>query len=85
MKLVSQYCFEGTAPYVTSKFPDDYIDDDTWSTINELAPPFNETFVFCKLFNKRIDCNKLFVPQITDRGLCYIFNTLNANEMFTDE
>lgn len=84
MKLVSQYCFEGSSSYLINKFPDEYLDDDTWSTINEIAPAFNETFIFCKLFNKWVECNKLFVPQITERGLCYTFNAF-ANEMFTNE
>lgn len=72
---------------MTDEVCDEYSkdDEDIWDTINGIAPAFNETFVFCKLFNKWIDCNKLFVPQITGRGLCYTFNSLNANDMFTNE
>lgn len=85
MKLACQLCFEGTAPNLTKSFSDEYFDDNTWSIINEVAPPFNETITDCKLFNKRIDCGKLFVPRTTERGLCYTFNTINADEMFADE
>lgn len=87
MKLVKQFCFEHQSPSVTDEFVDEYLkdDDNIWNIINAIAPAFNETFVLCKLFNKWIDCKKLFVPQITGRGLCYTFNTLNANEMFTDK
>lgn len=89
MKLAYQLC----SPFVYSKsfgsriatnFSDDYLNDDIWNTINDYAPAFNETFMFCKLFNKWIDCGKLFVPQITQRGLCYTFNTLNFHELFTN-
>lgn len=85
MKLASQYCYDSVFPSVTRNFSDEYLDDSVWSAINEIAPAFNETFVFCKLFDKWVDCNKLFVPRTTERGLCYSFNTLNVYEMFTDE
>lgn len=85
MKLASQYCYDSVFPSVTRNFSDEYLDDDTWSAINEIAPAFNDTFVYCKLFNRMMDCDKLFVPRTTERGLCYSFNTLNVYEMFTNE
>lgn len=85
MKLASQYCYDSVFPSVTQNFSDEYLDDNTWSTINDIAPEFNETFVFCKLFGKWVDCGDLFVPRTTERGLCYSFNTLNVDEMFTNE
>lgn len=85
MKLASQYCYDSVFPSVARNFSDEYLDDDTWSVINEIAPAFNDTFIVCKLFDKLIDCGKLFVPRTTERGLCYSFNTLSVREMFTDE
>lgn len=85
MKMASQFCFEGFLDGMNNKFSDEYLDEEMWNTINDIAPPFNETFVFCKLFNKWIDCDKLFYQRSTERGLCYTFNTLNIHEMYTDE
>lgn len=85
MKLATQFCFDGITPEDTGLFSDEYLDADIWNTIINIAPAFNETFVFCKLFGKIIDCEKLFYPQITERGLCYTFNTFNVHEMFTNE
>lgn len=88
MKLANQFCYEGSTSGIFSGVSNEYLDDDAddlLNTINEFAPAFNETFVFCKLFGKRIDCDKLFVRRTTERGLCYTFNTLNAHELFTNE
>lgn len=85
MKLASQYCSDGIFPSVTKNFSDEYLDINSWATIMEIAPEFNETFIACKLFGKWIDCYNLFVPRTTERGLCYSFNTLNVDEMFTNE
>lgn len=85
MKLARQFCFEGMTRNATGRFLDDYLDDDIWETYNDITPAFNETFAFCKLFNKRVDCAKLFFPQITEKRLCYSFNSLNVRDMFTDE
>lgn len=84
LKLITQFCNEGfSPPKETEHFSDEYLNDEIWSTIDGIAPAFNETYIFCKLFNKRIDCGKLFVPRITERGLCYTFNGLNGRDMFT--
>lgn len=87
IKLVSQFCFdiEGFAVKAIDKFPDEYLDDEMWNIANDIAPAFNETFINCKLFNKRIDCDKIFFPQMTERGLCYTFNTLNVQDMYTTQ
>ena len=86
MKLAGQFCYDHVAPVMIDQFSDEYLnDDDIWDTINEIAPEFNETFIVCKMRNKWIPCEKLFIPQITERGLCYTFNTLNADEMFTNK
>lgn len=85
MKLVNQCCFDGIALNVTKNFSDEYLDENAWSTFNDIAPAFNETFIFCKLFGSLFDCDKLFVPRTTERGLCYTFNTLDVHDLFTNE
>ena len=85
LKLSSLICFDGVKPCACGNFSDDYLDNNIWGSIQDLAPAFSDTFVHCKLFNKKIDCGTLFVPRTTERGQCYSFNTLNHHEMFTDE
>lgn len=83
MKLACQFCFDDFTLDFTRSFSDEYLDDHTWSDFNEMAPAFNETIIQCILFNEQINCEQLFFPQITDRGLCYTFNAFSVHEMFT--
>lgn len=39
--------------------------------------------LFCKFHNSLVDCTDLFKEVITDDGICYAFNMLNASEMFS--
>lgn len=85
MKLACQFCDDGSAYNALKSFPDEYLDDNAWSVINDMAPKINDTFIHCKLFNEEIDCTKLFFPRISERGLCMTFNAFNVHEMFTNE
>lgn len=85
MKVVGHLCEDGLSKRVLNLFPDEYMDLDMWSTIKEITPNFNDTFVFCQIFDKPEDCERLFNPIITESGLCYTFNALHVADMLTNE
>lgn len=85
MSVASKLCEEDIVSEIIDQLPDEYLDDQTLATIQDIVPAFKETFVGCYLFGAQEDCHKLFYPIITERGLCYVFNALNLREIVTDQ
>lgn len=85
MNVASKLCEEDIVKDIIDYLPDEYLDEQTLTTIKDIAPEFNETFVGCQLFGNEKDCDKLFYPIITERGLWYTFNSLNLREIVTNQ
>lgn len=51
--------------------------------IRDIAPTFAETMRLCKFRNKVEYCN-YFEEIMTDEGLCFTFNMLNANDLYRE-
>lgn len=85
MKVASQLCEELTSRDIFSLFSDNYTDTTIRSTINRLAPTFNDTLEYCEFSDDKTGCSKFFYPIITEDGLCYTFNSWNENDMISDE
>lgn len=85
MNVVSKLCEEDIVKQIVDSLPDEYLDDQFLATIKDIAPDFEETFVECSLFGNSKKCDKLFYPIITERGLCYTFNSLNLRDIVTDQ
>lgn len=83
MKVACQICEETMASSIAQMFSDEYADDSILSIIKGMAP--EKVFSFCKLFGTFTDCEKIFFPIFTEAGLCYTFNTLNMQEMATNQ
>ena len=66
-------------------FTDVYTNNTMYGTMLNVQPEISETFVFCKLFDKWINCNELFFPVLSDAGFCFSFNTVRLSEHVTNE
>lgn len=85
MKIVSQLCDDWTANDILEFFTDNFSDNSVLNTIKDIVPRFEDSFLFCKLFDKWTSCDKYLFPIITEEGLCYIFNAVNINETISNE
>lgn len=86
MKVVNQLCKrEKSRKAITDLYPDLYTNSTIFEVIQRIAPDFNETFIFCKHFDKWVDCNQILFPFLTDEGFCYAFNTISLSELLADE
>ncbi|XP_055382467.1 pickpocket protein 28-like [Condylostylus longicornis] len=47
-------------------------------------PKFNETYFVCKWRN-RLGCSDMFFKVLTEEGICYSFNTLDAEDIYRTE
>lgn len=86
MKIVNQLCeSHGVREEISKLFTDVYAQEMVYQVIDSIGPYFNETFVYCKLLDSWIDCDKILSPFISETGLCYSFNSISLRELFTDE
>jgi len=53
--------------------------------LREVAPTFNETMLYCNFRSEKNSCRNYFEEIMTDEGLCFTFNMLNAKELYRDE
>lgn len=61
-----------------------------FETFEEMAPILNDTLRVCAMKDDDTDdtddtCSRLFVPIPTEEGLCFSFNALNSDEIYTDK
>ena len=53
--------------------------------LKEMAVPFDEMFFFCSWRSRYTECSNIFTEVITEEGICYTFNMLNAQELLRSE
>lgn len=68
-------------------FDEQFVNASVFDMIEEMAPTLNDTFRKCRWKNvgNVSTCSDLFVPILTEKGLCFSFNALNWNEIYTDK
>ncbi|RZC36788.1 pickpocket protein 28 [Asbolus verrucosus] len=58
------------------------VPDEFYDVIDSLKPEFE--IWDCHFMGRPTDCDALFIPLITDEGICYTFNMLDRSEVFRD-
>ncbi|KAL1122049.1 hypothetical protein AAG570_003455 [Ranatra chinensis] len=60
-----------------------FTNESTMEILKEVAPSLENSLLACKWKNNVFqNCSTLFTPIITEDGLCYTFNMLDASELF---
>lgn len=85
MRVAAQTCDEWLGSEMRHHFNDTFADNSILSTISKISPTFDDTLVYCKLFNWFFDCSEIVFPIYTSEGLCFTFNSMNINDILTDE
>lgn len=85
MNVASQICDDMSGAEIRSFYFDNFTDDSFPATILKMAPAYDDTMVLCKIFNKWSDCRDLLFPIYTGEGLCYTFNSMNFDDIFTKD
>ena len=83
MEAVSQVCEAHLTN--TFEFGVNITDNKIIDRLKEVAPTFNETMLLCKFRNTLGFCSDYFDDVMTDEGLCFTFNMLNARQLFREE
>lgn len=85
MKIINQLCEDYQSERITKLFHELYAPENMYRTMMNIAPDLNDTVAFCKLFDKRVSCDKIFVLSLSDDGFCFSFNLLRLSERVTDQ
>lgn len=79
LQICESDVLERFSPYM----PKD-INVDVAQTLVDLAVTPNKTLPFCKWNGRFYFCNHLFKYVLTDEGICYQFNGLQAEDIYRD-
>lgn len=85
MKVINQLCDFRQNSNISKLFFDVYANDSIHDTMIQFEPHMNETFVYCKLFDKWVNCSEIFFRTLSATGFCYSFNVIRLSEYLTDE
>lgn len=56
-----------------------------YDLIQDMAPSFQHTLLYCMWQYKDDQCSTFFTEILTDEGLCFTFNALNSQDIYTNE
>lgn len=81
MNIVIQLCEDNDTP-IDVHLPGNFDDSKPLEVIRRLAPIFKDTFLQCFFRDVWHECESLFSPMFTEKGLCYTFNGLPGADIY---
>lgn len=64
---------------------DDVTYRDLYDDLKHVSPTLGETITNCEWKTNKTKCRPLFKETLTDEGICFTFNILNASEIYREE
>ncbi|EFA08874.1 pickpocket protein 28 isoform X2 [Tribolium castaneum] len=61
-----------------------YADEEMLEFLEQVQPKFLEDSFDCKFLGIPYNCSELFVPILTDDGICYVFNIVDRTQLLSD-
>lgn len=83
MKVLLHLCYNLNMKFDSPA--DQQADSSILNEIFDMAPDLDDSLRHCNWLHDSHNCSDFFVPIITEEGLCFSFNTLNSNEIYTDK
>lgn len=83
MKVLVHMCNDLHESFINTN--DTFANVSMFNVIEDMAPSLNETLINCNWPYQGDSCDELFVPSVTEEGLCFVFNALNSVDVYTDK
>lgn len=67
------------------EFENDFANNSIYDVIDDMALESEETLSIGYWQRTAINASKYFIPVLTEEGKCFAFNSLNSDDIYTDE
>lgn len=85
MKVACQFCDDEHVRHMVKLFPENYTDSSIYDTLYNILPEYEDMLYLCKFMDRTASCNNYLYPYLTEYGVCFSFNTLRADDIYTNE
>lgn len=83
MRTLAHLCTSDFMYYFSME--EDFVNGSIYEIMKDMAPPIEDVAPECRFNNVFSACDWYLKPILTDEGLCFTFNALNSNEVYTKE
>ena len=83
MRALAHLCTSDIIDYFS--LGEDFANASIYKTMRDMALPLDDVAPDCKFGRLFSSCDWFLKPSVTDEGVCFTFNALNSNEIYTNE